>query len=187
MRALTLWLGALLLGACMGGADSLSVPGELGMGSDGAGAGGAAGPSVVQDPSGDLSLVPGAAGQGGSMLPPPPPTGGAGQGGGGSVGGAGATGGAGSAGAAGAAGSAGAGGAGAAGAGGAGAGGAGGAGGMTSTGVKPFGAMCTAQGECTSGICGDYGNLGRRCTQRCQSGADCPAGSDGCSRRYCRP
>ena len=44
---------------------------------------------------------------------------------------------------------------------------------------RAFGACCTENSQCTSGVCHAFGDGTQACTQTCSSSADCPEGSQG--------
>ena len=54
---------------------------------------------------------------------------------------------------------------------------------------RPFASCCTANSECTSGVCFKFGDGTQACTEKCKTAADCPSGSQGkkCNGQgYCR-
>lgn len=49
------------------------------------------------------------------------------------------------------------------------------------SGTLPLYEVCTDSSECESNLCFMYGNGERRCTKTCDTPADCPDPSPGCS------
>jgi hypothetical protein len=56
--------------------------------------------------------------------------------------------------------------------------------------LKGFGEVCAVNEDCESNICNEFGQLGPLCTISCETGDDCPEGSEGkkCNNKgVCKP
>ena len=49
--------------------------------------------------------------------------------------------------------------------------------------LLPFMSECTANDECDTGLCFEYGNKGPHCTHDCTVDTDCEAPSPGCNNK----
>jgi len=56
---------------------------------------------------------------------------------------------------------------------------------------RSFGDCCEEDGNCTSGVCHEFGQLGLVCTESCTDDSTCPEGADGTKKcnaqSVCRP
>ena len=52
-------------------------------------------------------------------------------------------------------------------------------GGVDGGGTLGFGAPCESSDQCVSGVCFEFGDGTKGCTQKCASADDCPPGSQG--------
>jgi hypothetical protein len=53
-----------------------------------------------------------------------------------------------------------------------------------------FGDACAGNGDCESGVCHEFGQLGLVCTMECEANEECPEGEEGqkCNQeKVCRP
>jgi hypothetical protein len=51
-----------------------------------------------------------------------------------------------------------------------------------------FGATCTTNADCASGLCATFMQKGQHCSVKCTSAAECPPESGGCGGQgVCKP